>query len=216
MIGVFVAHKSNKISGNIRIGRNVFPKKAFAVSGLSSGGLISRRHAAVPPADELIGSAADGTKVFVADRYRLCGDGERDGFLVPSGRSTGSSLLLSAASLLRSSDAVDAGGPLSGMVEFGDRKVYGFRQRYESGRFDAGAVRPCEMTFRPLYILRSSAPNIRGTAPFGGSSIQGSRRAALPFSFPRNAPQRMEFIRMLALTSASARMRAISTSLSAW
>lgn len=109
MIGVFVAHKSNKISGNIRIGRNVFPKKAFAVSSLSSDGLISRRHAAMPTADELIGSAADGTKVFVADRYRLCGDGERNGFLVPSGRGTGSSLLLPAASLMRSSDAVDAG-----------------------------------------------------------------------------------------------------------
>ena len=63
----------------------------------------------MPTADELIELTSEGSKEFVVDTYRLCSDGEQDVYLVPSGQSTGSSLMLPTASLMWSSDAGDAG-----------------------------------------------------------------------------------------------------------
>ena len=63
----------------------------------------------MPTADESIELTSEGSKEFVVDTYRLCSDGEQDVYLVPSGQSTGSSLMLPTASLMWSSDAGDAG-----------------------------------------------------------------------------------------------------------
>ena len=137
-------------------------------------------------------------------------------------------------------------GPLSGVVEYRDQQAYGFQRRYEPGQFDDGTLRPCEITLRPAIIEicpeysghisfcgfvfsrvvgSGTSSSQRGTAfrigllrvPMSDAEPRLSVRLRIRRrSARRFGSQRMEFIRMLALTSASARMRAISTSLSAW
>ncbi len=63
----------------------------------------------LPTADELIELTAEGSKEFVLDKYRLCSDGEQNVYLVPSGQSTGATVMLPTASLMWSSDQGDTG-----------------------------------------------------------------------------------------------------------
>ena len=119
----------------------------------------------MPTADELIELTSEGSKEFVVDTYRLCSDGEQDVYLVPSGQSTGSSLMLPTASLMWSSDAGDAGK--ARYLAWSNTATS--KPMVSSG----GTSQANSMMVRCVQPITRSPPAIIGHPPLGARRLSG-------------------------------------------